>query len=95
MFLQFDIILQYVEYKEIPCKFILQEDKRITGKVIGRDPFMIYVKTADKEKGKTHFLFKHSIIDIIPQEDLDFKRVKEEVINYNKEKKKQKELRKA
>ncbi|MGA4466544.1 RNA chaperone Hfq [Bacillus bombysepticus] len=92
MLLHFDMILQYVEQKEIACRFILIESKRVTGKVIGRDPYMIYVQ--DNE-GQKHFLFKHAIKDVIPQQDVDLEKIKEEMSRYNEEKKRQKKLQKS
>lgn len=92
MLLYFDMILQYVEQNEIPCRFILIESKRVTGKVIGRDPYMIYIQDIE---GNKHFLFKHAIKDVIPQKDINLEKVKEEMKQYNEEKKKQKKLQKA
>ncbi|ADY24919.1 RNA chaperone Hfq [Bacillus paranthracis] len=92
MLLYFDMILHYVEQKEIPCRLILIESKQVTGKVIGHDPYMIYLQDNDEKK---HFLFKHAIKDVVPQKDIDLEKVKEEMTQYNEERKKQKKLQKS
>lgn len=92
MLVHFDMILQYVEQKEIPCRLILIESKQVTGKVIGHDPYMIYIQDNDEKK---HFLFKHAIKDVIPQKDIDLEKVKEEMTKHNEEKKRQKNSQKV
>ncbi|MDA2639240.1 RNA chaperone Hfq [Bacillus cereus] len=49
MLLYFNMILHYVEQKEIPCRAILIESKQVTGKVIGHDPYMIYLQDNDEK----------------------------------------------
>ncbi|PYE87369.1 hypothetical protein [Bacillus sp. 196mf] len=43
MILKFDAILQYLDYRKIACKFVLQNGKTLNGIIDGRDPYMIYV----------------------------------------------------
>ncbi|MED3088876.1 RNA chaperone Hfq [Bacillus toyonensis] len=69
--LKFDAILQYLDYRKIACKFVLQNRKTLNGIIDGRDSYMIYVQTDDK----SHCLFKGAIIDLIPAEKLDLKEV--------------------
>ncbi|AMR06406.1 MULTISPECIES: RNA chaperone Hfq [Bacillus cereus group] len=79
----FDSILMYVEHYNIPCTFVLSNGKSLKGKIVGREQYMIYVETDEKQ----HFLFKSNIMDIIPNEKLDLQKVKESVKNHISKKK--------
>ncbi|MEB9608432.1 RNA chaperone Hfq, partial [Bacillus cereus] len=67
----------------IPCTFVLSNGKSLKGKIVGREQYMIYVETDEKQ----HFLFKSNIMDIIPSEKLDLQKVKESVKNHISKKK--------
>ncbi|MES9671191.1 MULTISPECIES: RNA chaperone Hfq [Bacillus] len=82
MFLKFDAILQYLDHCKMPCKFILQNGKTLSGIIDGRDPYMIYVQTDDK----THCIFKGSVIDLIPAEKLDLKEINKITSEWEKSK---------
>ncbi|MDC2867326.1 RNA chaperone Hfq [Bacillus sp. BP-3] len=82
MVLKFDAILQYLDHCKMPCKFVLQNGKTLTGIIDGRDPYMIYVQTDDK----THFLFKGAIVDLIPDEKLDLKEISKITSQWEKSK---------
>lgn len=82
MILKFDAILQYLDYRKIACKFVLQNGKTLSGIIDGRDPYMIYVQTDDK----THCLFKGAIIDLIPTEKLDLKEINKITSGWEKSK---------
>ncbi|WAI17454.1 RNA chaperone Hfq [Bacillus cereus] len=79
----FDNILMYLEHYDIPCTFVLSNGKSLKGKIVGREQYMIYVETDEKQ----HFLFKSNIMDIIPNEKLDLLKVKESVKNHIAKKK--------
>ncbi|MEB4819672.1 RNA chaperone Hfq [Bacillus thuringiensis] len=79
----FDSILMYLEHYNIPCTFVLSNGKSLKGKIVGREQYMIYVETDEKQ----HFLFKSNIMDIIPNEKLDLPKVKETVKNHIAKKK--------
>lgn len=79
----FDNILMYLEHYDIPCTFVLSNGKSLKGKIVGREQYMIYVETDEKQ----HFLFKSNIMDIIPNEKLDLSKVKESVKNHIAKKK--------
>lgn len=79
----FDNILMYLEHYNIPCTFVLSNGKSLKGKIVGREQYMIYVETEEKQ----HFLFKSNIMDIIPTEKLDLLKVKESVKNHISKKK--------
>ncbi|SFD39944.1 host factor-I protein [Bacillus sp. 491mf] len=83
MHMFFDSILMYLEHYEIQCTFVLSNSKSLKGKVVGREQYMIYVETDEKQ----HFLFKSSIVDIIPNEKLDLQKVKTSVKNHLSKKK--------
>ncbi|KXY33047.1 hypothetical protein AT268_16925 [Bacillus cereus] len=73
----------YLEHYNIPCTFVLSNGKSLKGKIVGREQYMIYVETDEKQ----HFLFKSNIMDIIPNEKLDLPKVKENVKNHIAKKK--------
>ncbi|EOP79364.1 hypothetical protein IGM_06343 [Bacillus cereus HuB4-4] len=79
----FDSILMYLEHYNISCTFVLSNGKSLKGKIVGREQYMIYVETDEKQ----HFLFKSNIMDIIPNEKLDLPKVKETVKNHIAKKK--------
>ncbi|MBJ8205478.1 RNA chaperone Hfq [Bacillus cereus] len=79
----FDNILMYLEHYNIPCTFVLSNGKSLKGKIVGREQYMIYVETEEKQ----HFLFKSNIMDIIPNEKLDLQKVKESAKNHISKKK--------
>ncbi|MEC5241182.1 RNA chaperone Hfq [Bacillus mycoides] len=79
----FDNILMYLEHHNITCTFVLSNGKSLKGKIVGREQYMIYVETEEKQ----HFLFKSNIMDIIPSEKLDLPKVKESVKNHLSKKK--------
>ncbi|AMR88393.1 RNA chaperone Hfq [Bacillus thuringiensis] len=83
MHIFFDSILMYLEHYNIPCTFVLSNGKSLKGKIVGREQYMIYVETDEKQ----HFLFKSNIMDIIPSEKLDLQKVKESVKNHISKKK--------
>ncbi|MEC3599056.1 RNA chaperone Hfq [Bacillus thuringiensis] len=83
MHIFFDSILMHLEHYNIPCTFVLSNGKSVKGKIVGREQYMIYVETDEKQ----HFLFKSNIMDIIPSEKLDLQKVKESVKNYISKKK--------
>ncbi|MGI2748386.1 RNA chaperone Hfq [Bacillus cytotoxicus] len=83
MHIFFDSILMYLEHYNIPCTFVLNNGKSLKGKIVGREQYMIYVETDEKQ----HFLFKSNIMDIIPKEKLDLQKVKESVKNHISKKK--------
>ncbi|EJP81426.1 RNA chaperone Hfq [Bacillus cereus] len=83
MHIFFDSILMYLEHYNIPCTFVLSNGKSVKGKIVGREQYMIYVETDEKQ----HFLFKSNIMDIIPSEKLDLQKVKESVKNHISKKK--------
>ncbi|MGG0256906.1 RNA chaperone Hfq [Bacillus toyonensis] len=72
MYLFFDSLLMYLEHYELACTFVLSNGKSLKGIVVGRDQYMIYVETIEKQ----HFLFKSNVMDVIPSEKVDLKRVK-------------------
>ncbi|HDR7998337.1 MULTISPECIES: RNA chaperone Hfq [Bacillus cereus group] len=78
MHMFFDSILMYLEHYEMPCTFVLSNGKSLKGKVVGRDQYMIYVETEEKQ----HFLFKSNVMDVIPNEKIDLKKAKESVKNH-------------
>lgn len=78
MHMFFDSILMYLEHYEIPCTFVLSNGKSLKGNVVGRDQYMIYVETEEKQ----HFLFKSNVMDVIPNEKIDLKKAKEAVKNH-------------
>ncbi|MDX5824159.1 RNA chaperone Hfq [Bacillus paranthracis] len=78
MHMFFDSILMYLEHYEMPCTFVLSNGKPLKGKVVGRDKYMIYVETEEKQ----HFLFKSNVMDVIPNEKIDLKTAKESVKNH-------------
>ncbi|MGE7885383.1 RNA chaperone Hfq [Bacillus sp. NPDC094077] len=79
----FDNILMYLEHYNIPCTFVLSNGKSLKGNIVGREQYMIYVETDERQ----HFLFKSNIMDIIPNEKLDLPKVKESVKNHISKKK--------
>ncbi|WP_100618199.1 RNA chaperone Hfq [Bacillus cereus] len=72
MYLFFDSLLMYLEHYELACTFVLSNGKSLKGNIVGRDQYMIYVETIEKQ----HFLFKSNVMDVIPSEKVDLKRVK-------------------
>lgn len=78
MHMFFDSILMHLEHYEMPCTFVLSNEKSLKGNVVGRDQYMIYVETEEKQ----HFLFKFNVMDVIPNEKIDLKKAKEAVKNH-------------
>ncbi|PDZ42802.1 hypothetical protein CON82_27490 [Bacillus wiedmannii] len=78
MHIFFDSILMYLEHYEIPYAFVFSNGKSLKGWVVGRDQYMIYAETEEKQ----HFLFKSNIMGVIPNEKIDLKKAKESVKNH-------------
>lgn len=88
MYYKLDFLLQYLDHKQMPCKFVMQGGKVVKGIVDGRDEYTIYVQTEEQ----THCLFKGSIMDIIPAEKLDLKEIRSITHKWNTEKEKKEKL---
>ncbi|MGE6962742.1 RNA chaperone Hfq [Bacillus thuringiensis] len=49
MYYKLDFLLQYLDHKQMPCKFVMQGGKVVKGIVDGRDEYTIYVQTEEQK----------------------------------------------